>query len=417
MDARERALRVLYDIEYNGAYSNLALKTALGECDARDRALVTALVYGVTDKRLTLDYIITRRSKLKLKKISKYIRIILRMGIYQLKFADKIPASAAVNESVKLAKRYGHASSAGFVNGVLRSVERSEIEYPTNKTEYLSVKYSFPTELCREWTERFGYEFTEKLMDAYLKPAPLTLRPNRLKTTPENLLVRLNENGVQAEITDGYITSAGFDIARDGLYKKGFYTVQDAAAMKASEILAPKPGETVIDMCAAPGGKTTHMAEIMENKGKIFAFDIYGHKLDLIRKNAERLGITIIETDLRDGRGFDAKYAESADKILCDAPCSGLGIIRRKPEIKYGYDADNDLPETQRAILNNAARYLKTGGEIVYSTCTIEKRENEDVTGGFLRDNAGFEKLYEKTFYPQIDGTDGFYICKMRKNA
>ena len=417
MDARERALRVLYDIEYNGAYSNLALKTALGECDARDRALVTALVYGVTDKRLTLDYIITRHSKLKLKKISKYIRIILRMGIYQLKFADKIPASAAVNESVKLAKRYGHASSAGFVNGVLRSVERSEIEYPKDKTEYLSVKYSFPTELCKEWTERFGYEFTKKLMTAYSKPAPLTLRPNRLKTTPEKLLARLQENGVQSEITDGYITSAGFDIARDDLYKNGFYTVQDAAAMKASEILAPKSGETVIDMCAAPGGKTTHMAEIMENKGKIFAFDIYEHKLDLIRKNAERLGVTIIETDLRDGREFDAKYAEIADKILCDAPCSGLGIIRRKPEIKYGYDADNDLPETQRAILNNAARYLKTGGEIVYSTCTVEKRENEDVTGRFLRDNAGFEKLYEKTFYPHIDGTDGFYICKMRKNA
>lgn len=417
MDARERALRVLYDIEYNGAYSNLALKAALGECDARDRALVTALVYGVTDKRLTLDYIITRHSKLKLKKISKYIRIILRMGIYQLKFADKIPESAAVNESVKLAKRYGHASSAGFVNGVLRSVSRSDVEYPTDKTEYLAVKYSFPPTLCEEWTERFGYEFTEKLMDAYSKPAPLTLRPNRLKTTPETLLACLNENGVQAEITDGYITSAGFDIAGDDLYKNGFYTVQDAAAMKTSEILAPRAGETVIDMCAAPGGKTTHMAEIMENKGKIFAFDIYGHKLDLIRKNAARLGVTIIETDLRDGREFDEKYAESADRILCDAPCSGLGIIRRKPEIKYGYDADNDLPETQRKILDNAARYLKAGGEIVYSTCTIEKRENEDVTGGFLRDNTGFEKICEKTFYPQIDGTDGFYICKMRKNA
>ena len=339
------------------------------------------------------------------------------MGIYQLKFADKIPESAAVNESVKLAKRYGHASSAGFVNGVLRSVSRSDVEYPNDKTEYLAVKYSFPPKLCEEWTERFGYEFTEKLMDAFSKPAPLTLRPNRLKTTPENLLARLNENGVQAEITDGYIRAAGFDIAGDDLYKNGFYTVQDAAAMKASEILAPKSGETVIDMCAAPGGKTTHMAEIMENNGKIFAFDIYEHKLDLIRKNAARLGVTIIETDLRDGREFDAKYAESADKILCDAPCSGLGIIRRKPEIKYGYDADNDLPETQRKILDNAARYLKSGGEIVYSTCTIEKRENEDVTGGFLRDNADFEKLYEKTFYPHIDGTDGFYICKMRKNA
>ena len=418
MNARECALRVLYDIEYNGAYSNLALKNALSaEYSAQDRAFITALVYGVTDKRLMLDYIITRHSKIKLKKISKYIRIILRMGIYQLKFTDKIPASAAVNESVKLAKRYGHASSAGFVNGVLRNVERSEIEYPENGGEYLSVKYSFPPGLCQRWVKRFGYDFTEKLMSAYSEPAHLTLRQNTLKTTPENLFERLKENDVRAELTDGYITADGFDISHDDLYKNGCYTVQDAAAMKAAEILAPKKGETVIDMCAAPGGKTTHMAELMENEGRILAFDIHEHKIDLIRKNAERLGITIIDARVQDGCEYDESYTDIADKILCDVPCSGLGIIRRKPEIKYGYDAENDLPQIQRTILNNATRYLKQGGEIVYSTCTIEEAENEGVTGGFLSDNPDFEKLFEKTFYPHIDGTDGFYICKMRKKV
>ena len=418
MNARECALRVLYEIEYTGAYSNLALKNALGaQYSAQDRAFITALVYGVTDKRLTLDYIITRHSKIKLKKISKYIRIILRMGIYQLKFTDKIPASAAVNESVKLAKRYGHASSAGFVNGVLRNVERSDIEYPEKGEEYLSVKYSFPLELCRKWVDKFGYDFTEKLMNAYSEPSRLTLRPNTLKTTPENLLEHLKENGVSAKLTDGYITADGFDISRDDLYKNGYYTVQDAAAMKAAEILAPKKGETVIDMCAAPGGKTTHMAELMENKGKILAFDIHEHKIDLIRKNAERLGITIIDAHVQDGCEYDKKYAAMAEKILCDVPCSGLGIIRRKPEIKYSYDTENDLPRIQRTILGNAAQYLKSGGEIVYSTCTIEEAENEGVTGGFLKDTTDFEKLYEKTFYPHIDGTDGFYICKMRKKV
>lgn len=418
MNARECALKTLYEIEYNGAFSNLALKKSLAsDLTPQDRALITTLVYGTLDKKITLDYIIQKHSKLKLKKISKYILIILRMGIYQLKFTDKIPESAAVNESVKLAKRYGHGASAGFVNGVLRSAAKSEIEYPQDKTEYLSVKYSFPTELCEKWTADFGYDFTENLLKAFSEPSRLTLRPNTLKNTADELLNKLTEKGIKAEITDDYITSDGFDIAHDELYKSGFYTVQDAAAMTASKVLAPKEGETVIDMCAAPGGKTTHMAEIMQNKGKIYAFDIHEHKIDLIKKNTERLGITIIDAQIGDGQKYNEKYAEVADKILCDVPCSGLGIIRRKPEIKYNREDTTDLPKIQRAILNNAAKYLKPYGEIVYSTCTIEKEENEQVTGGFLADNPNFEKLTEKTFYPHTDNTDGFYICKMKRNS
>ncbi|MBR0089791.1 MAG: 16S rRNA (cytosine(967)-C(5))-methyltransferase RsmB [Clostridia bacterium] len=418
MNAREKALKTLYEIEYNGAYSNLALKNALNSnIPPQDKAFITTLVYGVLDKKITLDYIIQKRSKLKLKKISKYILIILRMGIYQLKFMDKIPESAAVNESVKLAKRYGHGASAGFVNGVLRNAAKTEIEYPTDKTEYLSVKYSFPKEICQKWINDFGYDFTEEMFKAFSEPSCLTLRPNTLKTTSDELLVKLSEKGVKAAIADGYITAEGFDIAHDELYKTGFYTVQDAAAMAASRVLAPNAGDTVIDMCAAPGGKTTHMAEIMQNKGKIYAFDVHEHKIDLIRKNAERLGITIIEAQIGDGQQYNKEFAETADKILCDVPCSGLGIIRRKPEIKYNREDTSELPEIQRAILDNAAKYLKPGGEIVYSTCTIEKEENEQVTGGFLRDNPDFEKLTEKTFYPHIDHTDGFYICKMKRNS
>ena len=418
MTAREAALKALYEIEYNGAYSNMAVKNTLKNSDMseRDKALFTALVYGVSDKKITLDYYISQFSKIKLKKISKYILIILRMGVFQLVFTDKIPQSAAVNESVKLAKRYGHGASAGFVNGVLRSVSKcGEIEYPKEKDEYLSVKYSFPLWLCRKWTEEFGFEFTEDMMRSFGESKPITLRANTLKTTNEELVKMLSDSGINAEIKDGAVVTGGFDIEKNTLYKEGYFTPQDTAAMKAAEILAPEPGDTVIDMCAAPGGKTTHIAEIMKNRGRILAFDIYNHKTELVKKNAERLGIDIIKTEVRDSAEFDQSLSGTADCILCDVPCSGLGIIGRKPDIKQNEDRSEELCKIQAKILENACIYLKEGGVIVYSTCTVEKAENEGITGAFLEKHGNFEKLYEKTFYPHTDGTDGFYICKMRK--
>ena len=418
MTAREAALKALYEIEYNGAYSNMAVKNTLKNSDMseRDKALFTALVYGVSDKKITLDYYISKFSKIKLKKISKYILIILRMGVFQLVFTDKIPQSAAVNESVKLAKRYGHGASAGFVNGVLRSVSKcGEIEYPKEKDEYLSVKYSFPLWLCRKWTEEFGFEFTEDMMHSFGESKPITLRANTLKTTNEELVKKLSDLGINAEIQDGAVVTGGFDIEKNTLYKEGYFTPQDTAAMKAAEILAPKPGDIVIDMCAAPGGKTTHIAEIMKNSGKILAFDIYNHKTELVKKNAERLGIDIIKTEVRNAAEFDRSLSGIADCILCDVPCSGLGIIGRKPDIKQNEDRSEELCKIQAKILENACIYLKEGGVIVYSTCTVEKAENEGITGAFLEKQGNFEKLYEKTFYPHTDGTDGFYICKMRK--
>ncbi len=416
INAREIAVKVIYDVEASGAYSNMALKKALsGDISAKDKGFITTLVYGVIDKKITLDYVIGKFSKLKLKKISKFILIILRTGIYQLMFMDKVPASAAVNESVRLARRYGHSASAGFVNGVLRNVSRTEIEYPSDKTEYLSVKYSFPMRICEKWISDFGFDFTENLLKAFSETSKLNIRPNTLKTTADELFNLFSEKGRTACIVGDYIVSEGFDIANDELYKNGFYTIQDAAAMQAAKTLAPYEGETVIDMCSAPGGKTTHMAELMNNKGKIYAFDVHEHKIELIRKNAKRLGITIIDAKIGDGCEFNEEYKGVADKILCDVPCSGLGIIRRKPEIKWNRHGDSNLPRLQRMILDNASAYLKRGGEIVYSTCTIEREENENVTGGFLKDNESFEKLYEKTFYPHIDNTDGFYICKMKR--
>lgn len=413
MNAREIALKTLYAVEFEGAYSNMALKNALSKnnVSAVDKGFITTLVYSVISRKLTLDYVIEAYSKIKLKKISKYILLILRMGLCQLMYMDKIPQNAAVDESVKLAKRYGHGASAGFVNGVLRSFIRSGIELPDD----LSVKYSFPKEICEIFINGFGAEFAAELMDALNSVPKLTIRANTLKITPKELKAELYEKEVVSEINGVSLVCGGFDVAGDELYKNGYYTAQDTAASQASLMLSPKKGETVIDMCAAPGGKTTHMAELMGNDGQIFAFDVHEHKIKLINENAKRLGIDIINAQIGDGTVFNETFSETADKVLCDVPCSGLGIIRRKPDIKWNREDMSGLREIQQKILENAGRYLKRGGEIVYSTCTVDRRENGEQTELFLKHHSNFEKIFEKTYYPHIDGCDGFYICKMRK--
>ena len=418
LNIRELAVKTLYEIEFNGAFSNIALKDALSknEMTKQEKDFFTCLVYGALDKKLTLDYIIGKFSKVKLKKISKFILIILRIGIYQLKFMDSVPESAAVNESVKLARRYGHSASAGFVNGLLRTASKTEITYPEDRREYLSVKYSFPINMCEKWVNDFGFEFTEALMKAFEQPSDLILRANTLKITAQELVQKLADKGIKSEITEYGVKADGFDIASDELYKSGYYTVQDTAAMQPAILMAPKSGEYVIDMCAAPGGKITHMAELMGNEGKIEAFDIYEHKIELIKKNALRLGIDIIEAQMRDASMYYEEFSEKADKVLCDVPCTGTGIIGRKPDIKHNRRESSDIADIQKKILSNGAKYLKSGGELVYSTCSIEKEENEDVVNAFLAENDRFEKIYEKTYYPHIDNCDGFYVCKMKKN-
>ena len=417
--SRETALKVLVKIDKDGAFSNIALKDELSKnkkLTRQDRYFITNLVYGVVDKLLTLDYVISKLSKIKLKKISVWILNILRLGIYQIMFMDKVPESAAVNESVNLAKRYGHGASKGFVNGVLRSATRYEIEYPDDKLEYLSVKYSYPMWLCEKFVNDFGYEFCEDLMSAFSKSPRLTLRVNTINSDIDTVFNALSE--YNPEILEDAIVCDGFDVSDNELYKKGYISVQDISAQTAGKVLAPKKGDTVIDMCAAPGGKTTQLAEIMENEGRIYAFDMYEHKIDLINKNAKRLGIDIIDAKCQDATVVNNELIGIADKILCDVPCSGLGIIGRKPEIKWNRQENLDsLLSVQAKILENASRYLKADGVIVYSTCTINKDENENITDAFLKEHSEFKKTYEKTFYPNIDRGDGFYICRFEKNS
>lgn len=430
-NAREAALLTLYKIEYEGAYSNIELKNMLSASDMpqKDIGLTTALVYGVLQRDVTLEYIISCFSNIKIKKISKYILLILKLGIYQLLYMDKIPESAAVNESVKLAKRYGHAKSAGFVNGLLRNVLRNDIPKPKDYIDSISAEYSFPKELVQKWIDEFGESFACGLMSAMNETAPMCVRVNTLKTTVEEMLKRL-PGAKKGKLAKYALISDGFDVQSSAEYNEGYITPQDEAAMLACEILNPKKGDTVIDLCAAPGGKATYIAQLMENKGKIFAFDIHEHKIRLINDNAKRLGIDIISACVNDACEYNVQYREFADKVIADVPCSGLGIIRKKPEIKKHFERSSDLAEIQYRILENAAVYLKNGGELVYSTCTVEREENEDIITRFLQEHRDFEPVdIEKflpqkknsgkkgyvTFYPNTDGTDGFFVAKLKK--
>ena len=422
--AREAALAALYEIEFEGAYSNIALKNILAKSnlDGRDRALTSALVYGVLSKQRTLDYMISGLSKIKLKKLSKYILLILRMGLYQLKFMNKIPESAAVNESVRLARRFGHSASAGYVNGLLRNAARTDIKIPDD----LAVKESFADENTARLVADYG-DRAAAIMSAPNKEPKMTVRANALKIKPDELAARLG--GELTPYLDDAVYVKQLDIADSVEFDKGYFNVQDLSPMVACRVLAPKKEERIIDLCAAPGGKTTYIAELMENKGEILAFDIHAHRAELIRRNAKRLGIDIIKADVADATVFNSELEGWADKVLADVPCSGLGIARRKPELKYKTD-NEELFDIQLAILENGAKYLKIGGELVYSTCTLYRRENEEVIEKFLERNEGFElvgfqELLPQGFYedrtgimtvlPDVIDCDGFFIAKLRR--
>lgn len=441
MNERKTAVKILYDVEYNGAYSNIALSKAFrnGKFSSEEKGLVSELVYGVTEKRITLDYVISLFSKIKLNKISPNILNALRLGVYQIFCTEKIPPSAAVNESVNLAKAFGGQRSGGFVNGVLRSIirDKNKIEFPQEPNKRLSVSYSYPQELVDFFVSEYGFEFTEELFKAFSKKTPITFRCNLLKTSPDALADKLLPFCTNVELykndtfpTLNYALCIGGIKNIDGItaYENGEFYVQDIAAMLVCDILNPKSGDTVIDMCAAPGGKTTHIAEKMNNCGRIFAFDIYEHKIKLINENAKRLGIDICNAAICDAAVLNTEYVGIADCVLADVPCSGLGIIGKKPDIKYHRSVSDieQLADIGLKILKNGAEYVKPGGTLVYSTCTLTKKENEENVKRFL-DEYGDEFFLEPikeidvpnsgyiTLYPHIHGTDGFFICKFRK--
>ncbi len=444
---RETALKVLYEINKSGAYSNIALNKYLegGELSNLDKAFITELVYGTLKWRLSIDYIIDQFSSVKIKKLSPWILNILRLGVYQLVYMSKIPESAACNESVNLAKRYGHSASSRYVNAVLRNVARSrdKIGYPDKTSDlvaYLSIKYSHPDWMVKKWLERFGESFTEGLLRSNNDTAPLTVRVNTLKTSREELENSLRNEGFES-VTAKYVDSAltinnPSSLARMEAFAKGLFQVQDESSMLVGKVLDPKPGEFVVDVCSAPGGKSTHIAELMENRGQVVARDIHEHKIKLINEAVQRLGIDIIKTEIFDASQQDKNLLGKADRVLVDAPCTGLGIIRRKPDIKWTRNTNdlNEIVKLQEKILSISSGYVKPGGVLVYSTCTIEPQENEELVKKFLKDNGDYylediselipDGLTKDTakdgyiqLYPNIDGIDGFFISRMRRRS
>jgi len=424
MNERHLAFSILMKTESEGAYSNIEINKsfAASDIDARSRAFVTNIVYGVLQNKIRLDYIIGKFSKIPMRKITDDVKTILRMGLYQLIFMDKVPEYAVVNESIKLVRKCRKSSSAGFVNAILRGYIRGGVEYPKEPFLHACTYHSYPEWMATLLFETFGDDAV-KLMECGNMTPPFSARVNTLKISRNEFI---EKTGAQActVCDDGVIFESGISVSDDEMFKNGYYYPQDEASMMPAKVLSPKEGETVIDVCAAPGGKTTHLAQIMGNKGKIFAFDIYEHKLKLIEDNAKRLGIDIISPVLQDASEINDKYIGIADKVLVDAPCSGLGILRRKPEIKYARSPDDlaSLAELQQKILEATAKYVKPGGELVYSTCTINPAENEKVIEKFLENNKDFELIdlnfenspYIKLF-PHIHNTDGFFIAKIRK--
>ncbi len=421
---RKTAMETLTEIEVSKAYSNIALNDYISKNRPDDQALVRELVYGVLKNKLFIDHILGQLISSPLNKLKGNALTILRMGIYQMIFMHSVPEYAAVNESVNLAKKFLHGQS-GFINGVLRGYIRKKSDFimpdrAENLAGYLSVKYSYSEWIVKLWLSIYDAGFVEELLSSGNETPRLSVRVNRLKENPDALLKKIKDAGFEAEssrIVQGAIYVKGSNLLNSTIFLNGGFSVQDESSMLAIDLLDPRPGELVIDVCSAPGGKALYSAEKMKNQGRVVAWDLYAHKLELLKKAALRTGATIIETEDKDSSIIDSHYINLADRVLVDAPCSGLGVIRRKPEIKYSEDQGQikALSHLQLELLQASSSYVKPGGILVYSTCTISPTENEQVIDKFLSTNSLFDLTFQKQLFPNVDGTDGFYMAKLIK--
>ncbi|MGM9564310.1 MAG: 16S rRNA (cytosine(967)-C(5))-methyltransferase RsmB [Faecousia sp.] len=426
LNARDTALKALVACRRNGAWSDGALKELLKGLDRRDAALASRLCYGVLQNRALLDFWIDAFAKGKLQPV---VREILRLAVYQLNFLDKVPSSAAVNEAVDQAKRFANPAAGRLVNGVLRNMLRTGLPQP----EDLATRYSHPQALVDLLAEEFGVETTRRLLESHNQAPATVLQVNTLLTNRDELLSRLRSEGASAEVhpwlPDCITVSATGDLEQLSSYREGLFYVQDAAARLAVQAAGLQPGMKVLDCCAAPGGKSFAAAMEMKNRGALISCDIHPHKIALLEKGAERLHISILTARLQDASKPVEDWKNAMDAVLADVPCSGLGVIRKKPEIRDKDLAQTErLPIVQRAILNTQAQYVKPGGVLLYSTCTILRRENEAVAEGFLQNHpefaletvefptgSGISAGPMTTLLPCDHGTDGFFICKFRR--
>ncbi len=423
-NARKIAVEALLKVNTDKGYSNIVLNKIFKEnttLSGEDKALASALFYGVLDRKITLDYVLNSLTKTPFKKVNYFTAEVMRVGLYQIMYMDRIPNSAAVDEAVKLVKKSRENRNSGFVNAVLREAIRRENLLPAgDSVKDLSVIYSVPEWIINEFISSYGKETAIELLKEFLKVPKASLRVNTLKITKESLKNELEKSGVKCSVHNelpAIILENGFDTEKSGPYKNGLFHTEDISSQYAAATVKAKKGERVLDMCASPGGKSFYMAEDMENTGEIIACDIYEKRVELIRNGAQRLELNIIKPTVNDASVFNENLGEF-DAVLCDVPCSGLGTIGRKPDLKYKeVTCFTDLENLQQKILFTAARYLKQNGRIVYSTCTLRKQENEQNIEKFLAEHKDFKLEYSHTFFPHIDGTNGFFVALLRQQT
>lgn len=408
--SRQTAFEILYKIFYNDAYSNLAIDNALADIK-EGKAFITRLVYGVVERKLTLDYFIDKYCD----KPKPKVLTILRMGVYQLYFMDKVSSAAAIDESVKLAKAMGLAFYSKLINAVLHKIDDNRISI--DKIQKEDIRYSVPLHLINMWKKAYGEVLVKNFLPALNEKAPVFAVANTMFADSEELQFEFSCEDVQSELIDDIVEiTSNIDIKRLNAFKNGLFHIEDLSCYQAVKALGVSENDTVIDVCSAPGGKAFTCAEMMNNNGKVIACDIYESRVNLIKQGAERLELSCITPLVNDALLFNESLP-FADKIICDVPCSGFGIIRRKPEIRYkNLDSIKELPGIQYRILDIASKYLKDKGKILYSTCTLNKRENEQVVEKFINNNQNYKVLEMKTIFPSVDGGDGFFYAVIERN-
>lgn len=441
---RNTILDLLLRIEEDSGYSNLLINHELKTRNIapKDQGLLTEIVYGTIERKLTLDYYLEPFIDTS-RKLEGWVRMILRMSVYQMEFLDRVPDYAIINEAVEIAKERGHEGIGSFVNGILRSVQREGVQDTakiTNNVKRLAVETSHPEWLVERWINDYGYQITKEMCTENLQQRPMSIRVQPLRMSREEVMTRLNEEGMETEPSElssqGIIVRNG-NVLQTDLFLDGYITIQDQSSMLAGELLDAKPGMTVLDACSAPGGKVTHIAEKMQNEGVIHAFDLHKNKIKLVNKKASELELSIIEAKQGDARNLqDTLEAESYDRIIIDAPCSGLGVIRSKPDVKYNKTVNDiaRLANIQLEILESVAPLLKKSGLLLYSTCTVNIEENEAVVSEFLKQHTNFEidpdffgaipdKIKEGSrvsenglqLFPQTFQSDGFFLVRFIK--
>ncbi|CAG9611129.1 Ribosomal RNA small subunit methyltransferase B [Bacillus rhizoplanae] len=441
-NVRELALDGLVQVEKSGAYSNLLLNNLIekSNIDKKDVGLLTEIVYGTIQRRDTLDYYLQPFLR---KKIELWVKVLLRLSLYQMLYLDRVPERAVIHEAVEIAKRRGHKGIAGLVNGVLRSIQREgvpSLDEIKSSEKRLAIATSHPEWLVKEWIEAYGIETAQKMCEVNLLPPVPTARVNVAKASIEEALKTLETEGIQAkygDLSEDAVQIEKGNVAHTKAFQEGLLSIQDESSMLVARALNPEAGDTILDSCAAPGGKTTHIAERLQGTGKVISLDLHPHKVRLIQQQAKRLQLENVEAKTLDARKVQEHFEqESFDKVLVDAPCSGFGVIRRKPDIKIGKQKEDSerLANIQLSILEKVAPLLKKGGRLVYSTCTIEKIENEQVVELFLQSHPEFEwdttmkERLPKAVHPYVvEGgvqilphyfaTDGFYIACLRKKV